>query len=258
MIDKNYWLEVTRKIMLWGQFRPNLMLDDSLTEREVLRMIKDSYMEELAYLDEVTEAERLEDMAEWVDTWCDEFKKQYGLNRSDAMALLWATGKARLLWLWPRKILQESPAQLVEDFASGGWIKQNRQGENDEVRYHIHLDTHEIARYEKAMWSAIEKKSMRSFDPQYLRREARRLRKAEEANKSQQPEEPSLPIYKDSNQVAPERMKIAILDALNAGEITSDTAGNLLDIPPVVVRALTDAAVRQYREQEDRHCDRVL
>ena len=53
-------------------------------------------------------------------------------------------------------------------------------------------------------------------------------------------------------------MKITILDALKKGQITPDTAGNLLDIPPAVVGALADAAVRQYQEQEDRQCDRVL
>ena len=101
------------------------------------------------------------------------------------------------------------------------------------------------------MWSTIEKKSIRTFDPQYLRREARRLRKTEEVNKPQHLEEPSLPNCKDPNQAALDRMKIAIVDALNEGQISPDTAGNLLDIPPAVVRALTDAAVRRYQEQEE-------
>ena len=251
MTDKKYWLDVTRKIMFWGQFRPSLLLDDSLTEGEVLRLIKDTYVEELAYLDEVSEAERMEDIADWIEAWCDELKKQYGQNRGDAMALLWATGRARLLWWWPRKTLQDSPAQLVEALLSGGWIKQVRQDEGEEVRYHTHFDAPEIARCEKVMWSTIEKKSIRTFDPQYLRREARRLRKTEEVNKPQHLEEPSLPNCKDPNQAALDRMKIAIVDALNEGQISPDTAGNLLDIPPAVVRALTDAAVRRYQEQEE-------
>ena len=255
MTDNNYWLDVTRKVMLWGQFRPNLLLDDTLTEGEVLRMIMDTYTEELAYLDEVSEAERMEDMAEWIDAWCDEIKKQYGRNRGDAMALLWATGKARLLWWWPRKTLQDSPAQLVEALLSGGWIKQLRQDDSEVARYHTHFDAPEIARCEKVMWSTIEKKSIRSFEPQYLRREARRLRKAEESNKAYQSEDASVPVYEDPNQAALERMKTAILDALNEGEITPDTAGDLLDIPPAIVRALMDAAVRQHLEHGNQDCD---